>query len=354
MPRLTEAEGGKIKPANFKTQTTPDQMKEIAKCATDPVYFIKNYVKLQHPVQGSLPFNLFDYQEKMVRFYDETHYSVALLPRQCGKSLHVECKIPTPSGWTTMGELEVGDELFSEDGTITKVVAAHPIRTDRPCYRFTFDNGQEIIADAEHLWKISTTVYQNDREVILTTSEIIPLLEKAHDQDSSVKIRKAKLEGHNGFHHIVSITNVESVPVRCIEVDHPSHMFLCSESMIPTHNTQTAAGYLLWWAIFKPDQEILILSKDHPGAKDILSRFWYSYEELPWWMKPGVVVNDVQTKKFDNNTKIKALATTENSGRGMSISLLYCIAPSSHITLRHKITGEIVTMKLEDVAKYVR
>jgi len=138
-------------------------------------------------------------------------------------------------------------------------------------------------------------------------------------------ILQEKCMGHpkNEHHYIHTITKVDNVPVRCIEVEHKSHMFLCSESMIPTHNTQCAAGYVLWWACFKPDQKILILSKDHVGAKDILSRFWYSYEELPWWIKPGIITNDVQTKKFDNGTEIKALATTESSGRGMSISLLY-------------------------------
>lgn len=85
MPRLKEHEGGKHKPANYGQEYTPDQLNEINRCVNDPVYFIKKYVRLQHPVQGSLPFNLFAYQEKMVRFYEESHYAIAMLPRQCGK-----------------------------------------------------------------------------------------------------------------------------------------------------------------------------------------------------------------------------------------------------------------------------
>lgn len=85
----------------------------------------------------------------------------------------------------------------------------------------------------------------------------------------------------------------------------------------------TAAGFLLWWACFKMGQDILILSKDHAGAKEIMERIWYAYEELPWFLKPGVKRNQVHRKDFDNGSKIKAFATTKSSGRGQSISLLY-------------------------------
>ena len=85
----------------------------------------------------------------------------------------------------------------------------------------------------------------------------------------------------------------------------------------------TAAGFLLWWACFKDKQDILILSKDHAGAKEIMERIWYAYEELPWFLKPGVKTNQVHRKDFDNGSKIKAFATTKSSGRGQSISLLY-------------------------------
>ena len=87
--------------------------------------------------------------------------------------------------------------------------------------------------------------------------------------------------------------------------------------------TATAAAYLLWWGIFKDDQFIFIASKDQGGADEIMERLWFAYEELPWWLKPGVVKNDVKTKVFDNGTKIMSSATTKTSGRGKSPSLVY-------------------------------
>ena len=87
--------------------------------------------------------------------------------------------------------------------------------------------------------------------------------------------------------------------------------------------TQTAAAFLLWWAIFKDDQRILIASKDAEGATDIMERLWYGYEELPWWIKPGAETNIVTRKKFDNGSSIFATATTATSGRGKANSLIY-------------------------------
>ncbi len=87
--------------------------------------------------------------------------------------------------------------------------------------------------------------------------------------------------------------------------------------------TTTAAAYILWWSIFKTDQDVLVLSKDLDGAKEVMGRFWYAYEELPWWIKPGVKTNQVHTKIFDNNSRVRCLATTATSGRGKSPSLLY-------------------------------
>ena len=59
---------------------------------------------------------------------------------------------PTPNGWTTMGQLQVGDYVFDETGSLTQVVQAHDIMLNHDCYELTFSDEEKIIADAEHLW----------------------------------------------------------------------------------------------------------------------------------------------------------------------------------------------------------
>ncbi|WP_028051077.1 replicative DNA helicase [Cellulomonas sp. URHD0024] len=73
-----------------------------------------------------------------------------------GKALALDTPLPTPTGWTTMGSVQVGDLLIASDGTPTRVVAATGVMTGRPTYRVTFDDGTEIVADAWHEWETST------------------------------------------------------------------------------------------------------------------------------------------------------------------------------------------------------
>jgi hypothetical protein len=59
--------------------------------------------------------------------------------------------IPTPSGWTTVGEIKPGDVLFGSDGPVA-VLYVTPVYVGRPCYRVTFQDGTSLVADEGHLW----------------------------------------------------------------------------------------------------------------------------------------------------------------------------------------------------------
>jgi replicative DNA helicase len=73
-----------------------------------------------------------------------------------GKALALDTPLPTPAGWTTMGEVQVGDHLVGADGQPTCVVAATEVMHGRPCYEVEFDDGTVIVADAQHEWRTST------------------------------------------------------------------------------------------------------------------------------------------------------------------------------------------------------
>jgi hypothetical protein len=59
---------------------------EIIRCGQDPAYFINNYVKIQHPVRGLIPFKMFDYQEQLIADYQKHRFNVVLKGRQIGIS----------------------------------------------------------------------------------------------------------------------------------------------------------------------------------------------------------------------------------------------------------------------------
>ncbi|HZH19994.1 MAG TPA: replicative DNA helicase [Geodermatophilus sp.] len=73
-----------------------------------------------------------------------------------GKALALDTPIATPTGWTTMGEVAVGDQVMGSDGRPTTVVAATEVMTGRPCYEVHFCDGSVIVADAQHQWLTET------------------------------------------------------------------------------------------------------------------------------------------------------------------------------------------------------
>jgi len=73
-----------------------------------------------------------------------------------GKALKLDTPLPTPTGWTTMGEVAVGDFLIGADGRPTRVVAATEVMLGRPCFEVEFSDGSVIVADAEHQWLTDT------------------------------------------------------------------------------------------------------------------------------------------------------------------------------------------------------
>ena len=81
-----------------------------------------------------------------------------------------------------------------------------------------------------------------------------------------------------------------------------------------------AGGYLLWFAMFKPDSTILIAAHKHTGSQEIMQRIRYGYELCPDFLRAGVVSYNKGSIEFDNGSRIVSATTTGNTGRGMSIS----------------------------------
>jgi hypothetical protein len=103
------------------------------------------------------------------------------------------------------------------------------------------------------------------------------------------------------------------------------HFHRFNVNLLPrqTGKTTTASGYLLWYAMFIPDSTILIAAHKYTGAQEIMSRIRYAYELCPDHIRCGVTSYNKQSIEFDNGSRIVAQTTTETTGRGMSLSMLY-------------------------------
>jgi hypothetical protein len=161
-----------VKTPHQQEEYTEAQLIELATCATDPKYFLTQFCWIQHPTQGRIKFDLYDFQRDLIDTYHDNRYSISMLARQTGKST-------------------------------------------------------------------------------------------------------------------------------------------------------CAAGYLLWYAMFNPDQTILIAAHKYSGAQEIMQRIRFAYETLPDYIRAGATSYNKGSLEFDNGSRIIAQATTENTGRGLSISLAY-------------------------------
>lgn len=76
-----------LKSVGVPVEFTDDQLDEYIKCKQDPIYFIRNYVKIVSLDRGIVDFDLYSYQEKFVRALHENRMVIGMMPRQSGKTI---------------------------------------------------------------------------------------------------------------------------------------------------------------------------------------------------------------------------------------------------------------------------
>ena len=94
---------------------------------------------------------LADYQAEILELLDEKQRVAVRGPRGLGKALQLSMRIPTPSGWSTIGDLRIGDEVFDEQGKPCRVVAKSPV-WHGDTYEVEFADGSVITTHGAHEW----------------------------------------------------------------------------------------------------------------------------------------------------------------------------------------------------------
>jgi replicative DNA helicase len=152
-----------------------------------------------------------------------------------GKALKLETPLPTPTGWTTMGEVRVGDELVGADGLPTRVVAATDVMLGRPCFEVEFSDGTVIVADAEHQWPTESGI-RTTAQLRCGADRLIPATLPTRAGGTTALLALGV--------HVAWVRPVDTVPVRCVQVDNESHLYLAGEGMVPTHNSTLGLDFL--------------------------------------------------------------------------------------------------------------
>jgi hypothetical protein len=69
-------------------------------------------------------------------------------------ALKLDTPLPTPTGWTTIGDVKPGEFLLDEDGRPAEVLGVSPTFINKKCYRVEFSGGSQIVADIDHKWTV--------------------------------------------------------------------------------------------------------------------------------------------------------------------------------------------------------
>ncbi len=101
-----------------------------------------------------------------------------------GRPLPLNTPVRTPSGWTTMGAIAVGDQVYDESGAVRNVVGKSEVFRDRPVYEIEFTTGASVRADACHLWRVSDN---NDRTHGRLRDMTTEQIAKAYDADADAR-----------------------------------------------------------------------------------------------------------------------------------------------------------------------
>ena len=161
---------------------TPFKAKDSAydkQAADNAVAFIECLAHTKGTWAGK-PFLLIDWQEQIIRDvfgtlkpsgYRQFNTAYIEIPKKNGKQLALDTPIPTPDGWKQMGELNVGDRVFNEQGNPCYVLAISDIDDTEQAYQLTFGDGSTIIAGERHLWNVQV-INNGRREKLLETQQM--------------------------------------------------------------------------------------------------------------------------------------------------------------------------------------
>lgn len=357
-----------LKRANEVMEYTPEQISEIKKCALDPIYFAKTYCMIQHPVKGAIPANLYGYQERMLTTFQHNRNTIILSARQTGKCVTgttnvriIKTSSIAPFQWFVLkhsnsvlynclkdrteytgGSLSVIDRwctspttemigLISDDGIPVHITvpetgelkfigsyATPDVFVETP--RGWSPVKQCLKTVRYHTWNVTL----GSGKDLLCADRHIVIMESGEQKFVKDLAVGDTVQTIDGIDVVVDVNQHEYAQhMYDLELQDSDHVYYTNG--ILSHNSTTSCIYLLWYGIFHFDKYILIASNKNTNAMEMIDRIKFIYERLPHWLKPGLESDGYNKHSigFDNGSKIESQATTENTGRGMSISLLF-------------------------------
>ena len=308
-----------VKKQSEKLSST-EQAAEYWNCRRNPFYFIFNYSYIPE-VGGILKYEesmMHDKMKQVIKSLYNYHRVILMATRQLGKALFIKTLIPTPDGYKRLEDLHINDYVLDEFERPTKILAETPIQENRPCYLVKFSNNESVIADANHLWKVTIPEYDPVHERLFITRDLYYMSLQGMSQFIIGK-------GYQNV-NITEIRKCRSAPVKCIQVNNQTGMYLITKKHIPTHNSTIAANILEWVSNFYPNFQSTILNMTKKAAFENLDKIKSIHAALPEFLRTPL--------KFKGERK-----TTLDYTNGSIVRIFYPSSTTQPSTLARSFTS---------------
>ena len=352
-----------LKAAGVQIEYTPEQIEEYQKCMNDPIYFARNYVTIVNLDKGRMMFDMYPFQEKMVKQFQKERFNICKLHRQCGKCVFSSTKIRKKKKKT--GKIEdISIQNFKKHIKLSQKFLGNTTyclgNIENHNNNNNQQNKQKQLSDTI-IRKFIESYDTNDYQIWTDTGwEDVSAIHKTVEYEVYILTLENGLELKCADDHIVFTDTMKEVFVKNlvhgdyvmtengpvmvesivrtgeyenmydVTVDSGNHRFYSNG--ILSHNTTTTVSYMLWLTLFHDDKKVAVLANKGQLARDILSNYQTAYESLPMWLQQGVRVWNKGRITLENGSSITAAATSSSAIRGSSFN---CVTGETSITIKN-------------------
>jgi hypothetical protein len=147
-----------LKKVGVEHPYTQEQAEEYAKCATDPVYFAMNYIKIVNVDEGLIPFKMWDFQKEMIKIYHENRFSITKCPRQVGKTTTSVAYLL----WSTIFTDSQSVAVLANKGSLARDILAK--------YQLAYENLPMWLQQGVVTWNKGNVELENGSKIIAAST----------------------------------------------------------------------------------------------------------------------------------------------------------------------------------------
>lgn len=253
-------------------------------------------IRKQQPYEKDLlddDVELYDYQQEVFYRLIAAKRAICSLSMGAGKAQPLTAKILTPNGWTTMGQIKVGDVVVGSYGKPTKVTGVFP-QGIKEIFEITLENGASTKCCDEHLWQVKTF------DGVPLTINLKGLKERLLTKTGTPYwVVPTLAENKNTYVPLVKIESNGTEEAQCISVEAEDHLYV-TDDYIVTHNTLSAICCYSWiLRHVREDSKMLVIAPN-----SLLTQWEDEINRVKPNIKTKILKKDYDIHDWQDNTQV--------------------------------------------------